>query len=207
MPPIDPRKLAALEAALERHGMLLLHDRVRPSVTTLVAGEAIRGSWWAHPRGNEIYHLALAFEHGAGALSLKLVNAKVTFVHRRLWPLVLAATSGSASPPPSRAARDLLARLEAESPLAIVELRRSAALAPADLERAVEEIDKRLLAHVTSEHTRGGRHDKVLRRWADWGREHDVEAAPRSPERARAELEAIARALAPRPVRVRLPWK
>jgi hypothetical protein len=32
----------------------------------------------------------LQLERGAGALSVKLINGKVTFVGRRLWPALLA---------------------------------------------------------------------------------------------------------------------
>src|SRR5688572_33097144 len=128
--PVDSDVLTLLEAALERHGLLLLHDQQLPSITTLVAGAPIAGSWWGHARGNEIYQLVEQLEHGAGELSLKLVNGKVTFVHRRLWPLLLGAVSGRPSPAPSAATAELLSQLDARGVVRIAELRRSGALAP-----------------------------------------------------------------------------
>lgn len=198
--------LDQLEAELERRGLLLLHDRALPSITTLVAGSPITGSWWAHPRGNEIYQLVEELERGGRAIALKLVNGKVTFVHRRLWPLLLAATNGPSSARPSSAVRDLLSLLESSGTLHVAELRRTPERAPADLKRSVEEIERRLLAFVTSEHTEGGKHEKVLQRWSDWARAHEVEPAPLEAEQARAELETIALALSTGGVRVRLAW-
>ncbi|MET0410214.1 MAG: hypothetical protein ABW217_02910 [Polyangiaceae bacterium] len=206
MPPIDPHILEQVEAELERRGLLLLHDRALPSITTLVAGAPIAGSWWAHPKGNEIYQVVEELERGARAVALKLVNGKVTFVHRRLWPLLLAATGGESSARPSSAVRELLSLLETGNTLHVAELRRSGTRAPVELKRAVEEIERRLLAFVTSEHTEGGKHEKVLQRWSDWARGHEVEAAPVTPESARAELETIAVALSTSGTRVRLAW-
>jgi ankyrin repeat protein len=37
--------------------VLLEHDRELPSVTSIVAGEPISGSWWGHPLGHAIYDL------------------------------------------------------------------------------------------------------------------------------------------------------
>lgn len=207
MPAIDPNVLAQLEGALERHGLLLLHDLKLPSITALVIGAPLSGSWWAHARGNEIYHLVAQLERGAGELSLKLVNGKVTFVHRRLWPLILAAVSQPPAPAPSTAARALLSSLAARRTLRVAELRRSGSFTPTDLKRAVTEVEQRLLAYVASEHTESGKHDKVLQRWTDWGLQHEVEPAACGPAAARAELATIAGALSDGGARPRLPWK
>jgi hypothetical protein len=207
MSAVDPSVLARLEAALESHGLLLLHDQKLPSITTLVAGAPIAGSWWAHARGNEIYHLVEQLARGVGELSVKLVNGKVTFVHRRLWPLLLAAVGGPPAPAPSAATRALLSQLEARGTLEIAELRRSGSLAAADLKRAVSEVEQRLLAHVASEHTESGKHDKVLQRWMDWSRQRGLEPAALAPRAARAELATVAAALSEDGVRLQLPWK
>jgi hypothetical protein len=43
-------------AVLCEHGMLLASAKGPvPNVAELVAGEPIRGSWWAHPRSHEIF--------------------------------------------------------------------------------------------------------------------------------------------------------
>jgi len=83
------KKLARVEKEFVRIGLLLQHDRELASVTTIVAGPPIRGSWWGHPLGHELFDLLNEFEKGEGALSGKWVNGKITYVHRRLWPAFL----------------------------------------------------------------------------------------------------------------------
>ena len=56
-----PGALQRVERELERIGLLLEHDKELPSVTLLVAGEPIRGSWWGHALGfgRDRAHLAI----------------------------------------------------------------------------------------------------------------------------------------------------
>ncbi len=64
-----------------------------PSFADWVAGEKIRGSWWGHRKSHEIFHLAEAVIDSGDVLVCKLVNGKVTFVHRRLWPALVRLAS------------------------------------------------------------------------------------------------------------------
>lgn len=57
-----------------------------PRLAETVAGEPIRGSWWAHPRANDIFLCSRAIRQSADVLVCRLVGGKVTYVHRRLWP-------------------------------------------------------------------------------------------------------------------------
>ena len=85
---------AEIKAELERCGLLLLSDAALPSVAGLVAGERIGGSWWGHPRAQEIYQAANGLADSPDVIVTKLIAGKVTYVHRRLWPaLVAMATS------------------------------------------------------------------------------------------------------------------
>ena len=75
---------------LEEHGILLeAAQGPIPSLTELVVGEPIRGSWWGHPAGDEIFRATRALRDSPDVLVARLVNGKVTFVHRRLWPAVV----------------------------------------------------------------------------------------------------------------------
>ena len=76
--------------ALERFGLLLTSDQTLPSVASLIAGEPIRGSWWAHPAANDIYDVADLLGDHPDVIIAKLVSGKNTYVHRRLWPAVHA---------------------------------------------------------------------------------------------------------------------
>jgi len=74
-------------AALVEHGMLLESARgPLPNVAEMVAGEPIRGSWWGHPAGHAIYDALNSLAASPDVVRTRLVNGKVTLVHRRLWP-------------------------------------------------------------------------------------------------------------------------
>ena len=74
-------------AALIEEGMLLQSARGPiPNVAELVAGEPINGSWWGHPAGHTIFNTLASISESPDVIRLRLVNGKVTLVHRRLWP-------------------------------------------------------------------------------------------------------------------------
>ena len=75
-------------AFVERHGVVL-EAAQRGAIASLaeaVAGEPIRGSWWSHPAGHAIFAATRAVRASPDVLVCRLVQGKVTFVHRRLWP-------------------------------------------------------------------------------------------------------------------------
>ena len=77
-------------AALAEYGMLLQSARGPiPNVAELVAGERIRGSWWAHPKSHDIFDALNRLDSSPDVVRLKLLNGKVTLVHRRLWPALV----------------------------------------------------------------------------------------------------------------------
>jgi hypothetical protein len=81
-------------AFVKRHGIVLesAHGPV-PSLAATVAGEPLRGSWWSHPKGKKIFHLSRAVRQSADILVCRIVNGKVTYVHRCLWPAVVLSAS------------------------------------------------------------------------------------------------------------------
>ncbi|HUA36312.1 MAG TPA: hypothetical protein VMA09_22075 [Candidatus Binataceae bacterium] len=75
---------------IERHGIVLESARSKvPDLAREIAGEEIRGSWWSHPLANEIYLLLEKVRDSEDVLVCRLVDGKVTFVHRRLWPAIV----------------------------------------------------------------------------------------------------------------------
>ncbi len=56
-----------------------------PNLADIVAGEAIEGSYWGHPKGNEIFLLTRAIRSSKEILVCRLLEGKVTYVHRRIW--------------------------------------------------------------------------------------------------------------------------
>lgn len=188
--------LAAATAQLARAGLLLLHDAQRPSLTTIVAGEPVRGSWWGHRHGGEIFATATALEDHPDVLVAKLLDRKVTFVHRRLWPALIGVGTARALWQVDRldaTARALLDRVEAEGRVRLAARRDAGA-------RLLEE---RLLVLGEQVHTESGRHETELVAWREVARRARLRGRPPAAAAAQATLEAAALLAAPG---ARLPW-
>jgi hypothetical protein len=71
---------------VKTHGVVLESGRGSvPSLAEAIAGGPIRGSWWAHPKGHDIFLCSRAIRNSADVLVCRLVGGKVTYIHRRLW--------------------------------------------------------------------------------------------------------------------------
>ncbi len=189
-------RLSTLIRFIERHGIVLESDPVLPSLVALIVGAPVRGSWWGHPKGREIFALLEGVVDHPDVLTMKLVAGKVTFVHRRLWAAVLAI--GAARQPwqtrgLSAEARRLLRRVDrGEAPLASG--------------RAATDLERRLLVHAEQVHTDSGAHRKRLQTWEQWRRRVHPGRRP-TPARAKRQIEEVVASLGP-PTRPppRVPW-
>ena len=77
-------------ATLVEHGMLLESARgPLPNVAELVVGEPISGSWWSHPGSHAIFDVINELAESPDVVRTRLVNGKVTLIHRRLWPALV----------------------------------------------------------------------------------------------------------------------
>ena len=75
---------------VKRNGIVLESARGPvPNLAEAVVGGRIRGSWWGHARGKEIFWLTRAVRNSADVLVCRLVERKITYVHRRLWPALV----------------------------------------------------------------------------------------------------------------------
>jgi hypothetical protein len=75
---------------VEKHGVVLASARGPvPSVAEAVAGEPIVGSWWAHPKGRAIFAALSDIDDSPDIRCFKLVDGKVTFAHRKIWPALV----------------------------------------------------------------------------------------------------------------------
>ena len=54
-----------------------------------MAGEPIRGNWWGHKKGREIFRATRTVRDSDRVLVCRLVGGKITYVHRRLWPAIV----------------------------------------------------------------------------------------------------------------------
>ena len=75
---------------VREQGMVLqsAHGPV-PNLAEYVAGEPIRGSWWGHPAGHDIFAVLTHLMSSPDLVATRLINGKVTLVHRRLWPALV----------------------------------------------------------------------------------------------------------------------
>ena len=79
-----------LLAALEEHGVLLESAKGPvPNVAELVVGTPIAGSWWAHPDSHAVFAEINALAEHPDVVRTRLLNGKVTLVHRRVWPALV----------------------------------------------------------------------------------------------------------------------
>jgi len=78
-------------AFVERHGVVCEASRREgvPSLVDEIAGEAVRGNWWSHPRSGAIFAATRAVRDSPEILVCRLVDGKITFVHQRLWPALV----------------------------------------------------------------------------------------------------------------------
>ncbi len=123
-------------AFVERHGVVLQAARGSvPNLAEEVAGERIRGSWWGHAKGKEIFRAAQAVSDSPEVLVCKLLDGKVTYVHRRLWPALVKLAS--------RFRREQLAKVwDVHTPSGAHRSRRQAfpAWVPADVRKQADEL-------------------------------------------------------------------
>lgn len=194
----EARAAAIILAEVDRLGVLLVHDQRLPSVTALVAGEVISGSWWGHPLGKTIYNALGAIDDDVA--TVKLVAGKQTLVARRLWPELVAvgaARDEAALAGLTPASAALLATVDASAdPVMVDKPQRTAA----------DALEARVLVHVTDVHTDRGHHVKAYESWMAWAGGRGV-ATSGPPDAARATITALVEAqLSPGTRRPRLPW-
>ena len=196
---------------LSDRGFLLMSDAALPSVTGIVAQEPIRGSWWGHAKGREIFAVSEQLSVHPDVLVTKLVSGKVTFIHRPLWPaLVRIAGSRDAWQLDgiSGVAQSLLLKVTQDGVVRTDLLNEFEAAKPKELAQAVLELENRLLVYGEQVHTESGAHAKALESWEHWAgragfvmQEMSVEIAKNDFEARLEELNLRFRA------KGELPWK
>jgi len=195
---------------LGRLGVLLEADRNFPSITGIMVREPIKGSWWSHPMANELYLLSQRLVQHSDTIFLKLLSGKTTYVHRRLWPELIAI--GTAQEPwqlgalPT-SAKSMLKKVEERGSLRMDELMgaRTAKEKGADA-RALE---ARLLVFGDDVHTASGAHVKRIETWEHWAWRtgFHIQVLP-TPESAKEEFSRIVEDLnAEFGAEATLPWE
>ena len=79
-------------AFIRKHGVVLeTAQGPVPSLAAVIAGGPVRGNWWGHPKSHEIFAVTRAIRDSKDVLVCRLIQGKVTFIHRRLWPALVRA--------------------------------------------------------------------------------------------------------------------
>jgi hypothetical protein len=77
-------------AFVKEHGVVLVSAKGPvPRLTEVIAGQPIKGSWWGHPKGQQIFIILESVTESEDVLVCRLIKGKITLVHRRLWPALV----------------------------------------------------------------------------------------------------------------------
>ena len=174
---------------LEDIGLLLVSGSEIPDLCSLVSGAKVRGSWWSSPYAHEIFAVSEFLSEHADVTLTKLVSGKVTFVHRSLWPKLVAvgmARDEWQMHRLSRAGKQLLEELDGQGTLATNSLGRSFGPKPGNIAR---ELELKLLIHADQVHTQTGQHAKVLETWSTWAKRVGLKMPTTSSDAARQFLD------------------
>jgi hypothetical protein len=180
--------------ALTRHGLLLKQDKVLASAVTMVTGEPLSASWWGHPQGRAIFACLARLADDPDVIVTKLVSRKDTFVHRHLWPALLAVATAHES-----WQLDGLAP-ESRKLWQMVEKKREMLVGG----KSAAELVSRLLVHADQVHTDSGAHKNRLESWEVWSERVGLKA-DLSLDAGRAHLENAVRAIGG--TGQELPWR
>lgn len=176
-------------AHLQEDGLLLLSDADLPSVSRLIAGEAVRGSWWSDKHAQTIFTVSEMLEDHKDVLIMKLISGKVTFVHRELWNRVYSigvAREDWQLKKLSATSRRLLEILDDAGQVQTNKLGKEIGPKPGD---AARELELGLLIHAEQIHTESGKHAKVLETWATWAKRIGFRARANDPMAAKRLIE------------------
>jgi hypothetical protein len=85
-------KASKATAFVRTHGVVLASAKGPvPRLSEFIAGGPIKGSWWGHRQGQAIFRALNEVADSPEILTCRVVDGKVTFVHRRLWPALVRA--------------------------------------------------------------------------------------------------------------------
>jgi hypothetical protein len=163
------KTIKACLRALDDTGLVFVQDPAWPSIASLVAGGPIKGSWWAHPKGTAIFNTLGALDERDDVLFVKLLSKKVTLVHARHFPAVVALARARQKWQLTKlapAAKKLLAQVDARGDDATEGVRATGAQAKA--------LEERLLVHSRQVHTENGKHAIELTTWSAFARARSV---------------------------------
>lgn len=152
--------LAKVKKELKRYGILMLTDPVLPSLTSVVAGAPVKGSWWGHAKGNLMYNLSNTLLDDPKILCVKLINKKNTFLLPEHWPALFAIGRSKVEWQMrglTIAQKSILKMIEAKG----LVRGDSKGFSPGDFGKQLAKLEERLLVFSENVHTDSGKHVRV----------------------------------------------
>lgn len=152
---------------IESIGLLLLQDKGLLSVVGIITGEAVSGSWWGHSKGKEIYSEVQALGDNRDILICKLVEGKVTFVHRNMWDALfaMACSNEGWQTPILDAEERLLTTIRKKGAIDLESTSPTPGVTVVALRKAADQLERKLLIHSEQIHTEAGYHSRILHTW------------------------------------------
>ena len=85
-------------AFVRAHGVVLMSAKGKaPNLVEAIVGEAVKGSWWGRADGKHTFAVLSEVGESDDVLVCRLVDGKLTLVHRRLWPALVRLGHGFAA--------------------------------------------------------------------------------------------------------------
>lgn len=189
---------------IDQHGMLMSHDAIAPSITMMVAGEPVMGSWWSHEASHEIYAILMRLADHEDVEVVKLISKKWTVLHRRLWLELLAiglSREGWQLDGLGLQPGNLLQQVQNEGFVRMDQF-------STGQRGAAKELESRLLVLSGETHSETGAHTRTLESWQRWRKRRGIRGRRPTTTRARAVFEEVVHGLDPGgKAKLRLPWR
>jgi hypothetical protein len=196
-------------AKLQAFGFLLESDPKLPSVCSLITGAPLRTSWWSHPKAHTIFQVNEQLEEHPDVLVTKLISGKVTFVHRELWPHLLAIGNSHncwQMDNLTNDAKTLLKLVDSAGTVRTDQVPENNSM-KAKIGDVARELERKLLLVSRQIHTETGSHAKVIESWKHWCKRVRISASGMSTRMAQNNLEERVRELNEEfGASARLPW-
>lgn len=195
-----------IRRVFEKHGLLLLSDYELPSLTHLVAGEPIQGSWWGHPQGNLMFNLSNELMGEKDVLTVKFINKKITYIHKRHWDILYSLVHMEKEwqfLKLSPAGRKLYETVLKKGSLRADD--KSLKQTPAEIGKIANLLEERLLIYTESLHTDSGKHIRILKTWDQAFKDRKYKARPLPYEEAVDAIENLFSEFAPDGL-IKRPW-
>jgi hypothetical protein len=155
-----------IHGLLKKNKILLLQDKVFPSIVTELIGKKIVGSWWGHPLANPIYNGLMWLEHNQPILIVKLIDGKVTYLHESLTPDLFSIVKEPQAWQLNKLKDDELKLFKyIAKKKRITSDDESLKKLVVNPKKSLTVLEKKLLVFSAEEHTESGKHMKKYMTW------------------------------------------